>query len=137
MDPHSKIGKLNGGTQTHEARPDALVHRSFSVLLSGSVTSMCPLAEHARRNPISDAPHQAQLVNMLSRLAGISILLVIVKHPAAAGRLNRDAIGVLTIQADPDAERVRQIAGLVDPIRAWRLAAGHLPAVRGWGEIPP
>ena len=62
--------------------------------------------------------------------------MVIVKHPAA-GRLNRDAIGVLTIQSDPGDERVRQIAGLVDPIRAWRLAAGHLPAVRGWGEIPP
>ena len=38
------------------------------------------------------------------------------QQPAAAGRRDRHAIGVGAVQVDPDAERVLQIAGLVDPL---------------------
>jgi hypothetical protein len=72
------------------------------------------LAEHAHGNAFSDAPHHGPVGVLCVTGRRIRVLLVILQQPAAPGRRYRHAILIPAIELDLDAERIRQISGLVD-----------------------
>src|ERR1039457_345265 len=77
----------------------------------------CPLAQHPHGNPVRNALHQAAVSEHRVTSRRVSVLLVILQQPAAPWRQYRHAVLVRAVELDLDAERVRQISGLVDPLR--------------------